>query len=284
VRSLIHFVAVVLFVAGCKSADKNPPPSPHAGHHAHHSARGPNATSEEIANSPEFKAFEEARQHTFIIMDKKGHFGYHVSQFRSGHQHQVIVRSEIKMKKLSNGKVKDTAAELSATPANGYWSFTSDKPRFFLREIFEGNPPPRRSYPASRYNGLIGIGQKVADETTTFEVKAILFHSPMIADEPRIPDATHIIFGSYDKPKKNFALAHLIKAANNYEQLMQIEFENEITVANGNLLVLGIPDAQPLEEGKTYEATVEGVTGNQKFKVLDVVYQDARPAPGFSNP
>jgi hypothetical protein len=275
VRSVL-LLAAVLFIAGCKS-------TPEYGHHDH-TSRTPSATNEEISQSAEFKAHETARQHTFILLDAKGHFGYHVTQFRSGHQHQFIVRSEVKRGKNL------FEAPFAQAPTRKYWSVTSNKPQFFLRELFESNPyvkgapPARTSFPGTRYDGLI-IDRPTPlpkERDLTFTVKSIIFNSPMIAEEMKIPNATHVIFGSYGKPKKRHFLAHLIKGANNYEQLVAVDFENDVVIDNGALMVLGTPDAEPLKEGQGYEGTINGAKENQKFTVIKEVYRDNRTAEGFN--
>lgn len=247
------FAAAMFSIVACSSQPKERAPAQHQGHQP----------------SPEFIAAEEVpRQHSLILLDPKGHFGYHVSEFNSNHQHQYIVRGKVTPERKVAGKA-----------SNGYFSVTSDMPRFLLRELISGQ---RKNFPANIYDGLIITRpQKIVETEARYEIETKLYESPMHAKEERPANLAYIVFGSYGQPTKTHYLAHLIKGANNYEQLLVAEFDQPQLIDNGKILVLGQADTKPLAAGEKVQGQIDGATVS--LKITRQVYFDKRTAEGFGD-
>jgi hypothetical protein len=224
----------------------------------------------------------ETRQHTLLFADPKGHFGYHVSAFDSNHQHQYIVKGHLEAaSKRSADALKLKSLEKKfATPGKaGFYSVTSDQPRFLLSELISGK---RKEFLANAYDGLIvDKVPRVVEKDAKYVIEQKLFESPMHTNDSRIQDSVYIVYGSYGKPKKVYYLAHLIKGANNFEQILVAEFENDALIENGSLMVLSVPDDRPLKADEKQVGQISGVDFN--FTVKREVYFDKRKAEGFTN-
>lgn len=230
--------------------------------------------------SEAFKAAERVpRQHTLILVDPKGHFGYHVTQFLSNHQHQFIVKGQLIAIGKDIARLRANEKLIAGKPRNGYFSVTSDTPQFLLQELISGE---RKDFLANIYDGLIiGRPQRKLEENARYQIDQKLFESPMHAEEKHIPNAVYIVFGSYGQPKKTHYLAHLIKGANNYEQVLAIDFDEEQTVPNGALMALEFPDGRLLKPNEKLTGQIDGHAVG--FSVTREIYFDKRPAEGYGD-
>lgn len=207
----------------------------------------------------------DVRQHTFIQLfntvndldNPKGIFGYHISEFGSNHQHQVIVRANntITGKTLS-ASTKLIKTVLAKGPNNKYYTVTSDKPRFLLNEVILGK---RRSFPTDLYDGVISRTNPPLKKPWEYNILELVYTTPMIAEDKILDQATYIIFG-YDKPGTKYFLAHLIHGADNFDQVLTVTLPAPLDIPDGTLVVIdGVPGKIPLNVGATYA----GRYGNQ---------------------
>ena len=282
----------LLSLAACRTAEPAPEVAANdSAMHAHHDAnRLPNQVSD--ASPEETKAFLdfEAKlgQHTFIMMGKKGHFGYHVSQFQSKHQHQVLVKTAMvspKVKTLKNDAAViarlavPPKAKLGPKGEYSFYSVTSNKPPSFdlikVRYFFDKSEHPIISrYPATIYDGIIGFGGGSAPKETAvdFRIEKVLYHRPMVADEAKPTELSYLVFGTYGAPKKDLFLAHQIKGANNYEQLLNVTFAEPISFVDAaKITIPKRPDGERLAAGQDYDGILNDTTP-VKFHVDKEVY------------
>ena len=263
----IQWALAALLLVSCATQPKSEPAAPAE---ARQPARAGNVVEEHVGqdHANPSAAFEEKekepRRHSFILVDKKGHFGYHISAFVSNHQHQVIVRSETTMKGKDQAGV---AKFLSGKAKNGIFTLTSDAPPFPLKEVRDG---VRKKWDADMYDGIIGSGTKV-EGNAGYEVQKILFTTPMHVEDSKLADSTYIVFGSYDKPTTTYYLAHLIWGPKNHDQLVAVEFDKPVTIENGTLMKIEAQkDADPLADNTAYKGIVKGETLG--FKVTRQIY------------
>lgn len=247
-------------------------------------ASGIAQASTTVVASEKFVAEEQVpRQHTFLFADPKGHFGYHVSAFESNHQHQLIVKGHLApVSKRSREAVRLQKLEKTiATPGkSGYYSVTSDQPRFLLSEIISGK---RKEFLGNVFDGLIITKpNRVVETEANYVIEEKLYESPMHAHESHIADSVYIVYGSYGKAKKVYYLAHLIKGANNFEQILVAEFDKDLVIPNGALMVLNIPDTQPLKANEKQVGQISEI-GDVNFTVKRQVYFEKKTAEGFTN-
>lgn len=282
----VLLVGSLFALISCKSSPKNgasrEPSAAAAPVEHNHSA------PDDIANSADFKAFEEERRHTFVIADNKGHFGSHFTEFQSGHQHQVFVKMKITRKGFAEKDMQALFAEQPTSKLEKYFSITTNPPRVTIRSIFTAPMPFKVPKGGTLYDGL--IAQQVLEDGITpnpddnsfqldknagLTIEKVLYTHPMIVSEQALVNSTHILFGSYgaDKgAKTEYSMAHLIQGADNYEQLMRVTLSEAIAFDDYAMLSLDIPDKQALEVGRTYDATLKDgknvkVTVNREFYI-----------------
>lgn len=227
-----------------------------------------NLPSVHVAPSKTFMQQEtDKRQHTFIQLGVEGKFGYHVSLFESNHQHQVIVSSELKVQGKSQEQLKSF---LSKPASNDYYTVLTDKPIFILADVREGR---RKIIPVDVYDGIIGIdsAKKLLTEAT-YEIKKILFTTPMHVEDPKLEKNHFIIFGNNGSEQTKYFAAHLIWGANNYDQVLNIEFDKPVKIENGALVAIDEQlDSSPLKVGQSVKGSISA-QGPVTFKVTEQVH------------
>ncbi len=222
--------------------------------------------------SDAFHAAEEVpRQHNFIFADPKGHFGYHITEFESNHQHQFIIKGKlISTTPDELNQLKPTQTKIAGQPQNSqghkFFSITSDKPRFLLKVLRDGEVA---NFPVDVYDGFIGSGTKIETEAR-YVIEQEIFESPMHLEELRPDRSTYIVFGGYDKPQTRYYLAHLIKGDNNFEQVVAVDLKEELEIGNASLLRLDMDDTVRLKTGE-YVGTIDDIP--VKFTVTKIIYE-----------
>lgn len=210
----------------------------------------------------------DKRQHTFIqLFDdldslEQGTFGYHIAEFGSNHQHQLIVRGDNtiqgKTLKQSLPLIKGVFAK---APTREFYTVTSDGPKegyekFLLKELILGQ---RREFPTSLYDGIIGEAAPVK-KPWRYDVKEIVFTTPMIANDKIRDENIYIVFGLHDNKaaKKKYFMAHLIFGAeDNFDHLIAVEFASDVVIPNGTMMAIeDVAVETPLELKKKYSGKV----------------------------
>jgi hypothetical protein len=220
--------------------------------------------------TPQFQmALErDKRQHTFIqLFDdleslEQGTFGYHIAEFGSNHQHQLILRGD---NTIEGKSLKDSLPLIkgvfSKAPTRGYYSVTSDGPkegyeRFLLKEIILGQ---RREFPTSLYDGIIGEAPPVK-KPWRYDVKKVVFTTPMIANDKIRDENIYIVFGLHDgeAAKKKYFMAHLVFGhEDNFDHLIAVEFDSEVVIPNGTMMVIeDVAVETPLALKKKYNGKI----------------------------
>lgn len=269
-------ILLTLVGLGCANSTKTPDTS-----------RQPNQTSAEpildhsgmdhATKTPEFiNAYnKDARRHTFIqLFDdletlEKGTFGYHISEFGSNHQHQLIVRADNLIERRDLARSLPLIKKTFSTPApSGFYSVTTDGPKqgfrdILLKEIINQTLP---QFPTSLFDGILVTELK---KPWVYDVKSIVFTTPMqLNDIPRDKNI-YIVFGLHDdqKPKKKYFMAHLLWAKEgNFDHLITVEFDSEQVIPNGKLMVIRDSEIVPLTVGSSYKASYDGLP-ELSFKV-----------------
>jgi hypothetical protein len=184
-------------------------------------------------------------------------------------------------KEQQNLKALSTTIAVPRTKDGEYFSVTSDKPRFLLRELISGK---RKDILVDVYDGLIlPKPAKVVEINARYQIEEKIYDSPMYADDKRLSNAQYSVFGYSGTPTKRLYLAHVIKAANNYEQLLAVDFDQPMEITNGVVIELNKKDSEDnkLKRGETLSAEVAGNQVN--FTVQKEIYFDKRTADGFPN-
>jgi hypothetical protein len=279
-------LAIIVFILILASCSSTPPTT--SSERAPAQSAGPAKTSTGHPAHVDASAFEAneivPRQHSFIFPDPEARFGYHVTQFRANHQHQFIVRGRLiavqnNAKEQQNLKALSTKIAAPLTRDGEYFSVTSDMPRFLLRELISGQ---RKDFLVDVYDGLIiSKPVKVIQRNARYQIEEKIYDSPMYADDKRLSNAQYIVFGYSGAPTKRLYLAHVIKAANNYEQLLAVDFDQPMEITNGVVIELNKKDSEDnkLKRGETLSANVAGKQVN--FTVQREIYFDKRTAEGF---
>lgn len=227
--------------------------------------------------TPEFiKTYNtDARRHTFIqLFDDletlaQGTFGYHISEFGSNHQHQLIVRADNLVVgrdfKASLPLIKGT---FSKKAPSGFYSVTTDGPKqgfrdVLLKEIINQTLP---QVPTDLFDGIL---VKRIKAPWLYDVKSIVFTTPLQLNDIPLDKNIYIVFGLLDdeKPKKKYFMAHLIWGfENNFDQLIAVEFDSAQVIPNGKLMVIDDSAIEPLKVGSSYQ-TFYDAGPKMRFKV-----------------